>query len=84
MTAMLDRIDWASLPPKERKTISTLGSLLAEGYSRSEIAKKTGQTEAQVTSAIADLAEVLLQASGELELQLRARVESLRRRTSTA
>lgn len=84
MTAMLRTIDWSSLPTDQQKTLSRLGSLLAEGYSRSEIAKKTGQTEAQVGTAITELGEVLLRHSGELEAQLRERVEALRRRTSTA
>lgn len=84
MTEMLDLIDWEALPQDQRSTISTIGSLLQEGYSRSEIAAKTGKTESQVASEIRELAEVLLQATGELELQLRGRVEALRRRTATA
>jgi len=84
MTAMLETIDWVSLPIEQQQTLRSLGSLLAEGFSRSEISAKTGKTETQVAVEIRELAEVLLAHSGELELQLRARVESLRRRSSTA
>jgi len=84
MTEMLCSIDWAGLPKEEQETISTIGSLIVEGYSLSEIARRTGRPETQVASAVASLREALLVRAGELEPQLRERVESLRRRTSTA
>jgi hypothetical protein len=80
MTAMLDRIDWASLPPQVQKTIQTLGPLIVAGYSLGQMATSLGQPEVAVRERIAELCEAMLSHAGELEEQLRERAEELRHR----
>jgi DNA-binding NarL/FixJ family response regulator len=83
MTEMLTVIDWSSLPASEWETLQTIGCLLSEGDSRREIAQKLGLSEGEVSSRIETLKEALLERTGELQGELRARATELRRRGST-
>jgi hypothetical protein len=79
MTALTGQVEWLGLPPEVQKTITTLGPLILAGYSQPEMAKSVGQSQEWIGDRIAELKEALLQASGDLEEQLRERAEELRR-----
>lgn len=65
VTELLERIDWQALSPEARETIQTIGPLLVEDYSRSEIAQRLDLSLATVTKRMQDL-----------EREIREQVES--------
>jgi hypothetical protein len=82
VTALLELIDWEALPAATRQTIRTLGPLMQEGCSQSEMAKRLRLPEARVAAmrremrdAIVDQAYAMLD---RLEPRMRGLVAELR------
>lgn len=82
VTALLALIDWQALPPETRQTIRTLGPLMQEGCSQSEIAKRLSLPEARVAAMRREMRDAIVDQCharlDELEPRVRALVEQLR------
>jgi hypothetical protein len=89
VTGLLELIDWAALPAETRQTIRTIGPLMEEGCSQSEMARRLGVPDARVAAMRREMRDAIVsQAAGQLdrlEPPLRALVVQLRdARSSTA
>jgi hypothetical protein len=82
MTVLTEKVSWGSLPPEAQSTITTLGELIAEGYSLAEMARAVHKHESWVRDRIDELRDAMLSQAGELEEQLRERAEQLRHRSA--
>lgn len=82
VTSLLRLIDWTALPAETRQTIRTLGPLMQEDCSQSEMARRLGIPDAQVATMRKELADAIVaqcqQRLNELDPPLRALVDRLR------
>jgi hypothetical protein len=59
-TALLELIDWEALPAATRQTIRTLGPLMQEGCSQSEMAKRLKLPEARVAAMRREMRDAIV------------------------
>lgn len=82
VTSLLTLVDWTALPAETRQTIQTLGPLMAEGCSQSEIARRLGLPDATVAAMRKQMGDAIVEQAyamlNELEPKARALVEQLR------
>lgn len=89
VTELLELVDWTALPAETRQTIRTLGPLMQEGCSQSEIARRLGLTDSQVVAMRRQMGDAIIEQAaaraGQLDPKLRDLVDRLRAgRSSTA
>jgi len=81
VTELLSLIDWQALPAATRETIRTIGPLISEGCSRSEMGRRLGWPDAQVGRAVEEIRSAIVDQCyamlDQLEPRVRGLVESL-------
>jgi hypothetical protein len=82
VTSLLTLIDWTALPPETQQTIRTLGPLMQEDCSQSEMARRLGIPDAQVARMRRELADAIVEQchrlADQLDPKLRGLVDRLR------
>jgi hypothetical protein len=82
LSGIVEVIGWAQLSPETQETIRTLGPLLIDGKSQTEIASalrvRDEAIAKRIAAARAELIEHALAKADELSTGLRARIEQLR------
>lgn len=77
VTSLLELIDWTALPAEIRQTIRTLGPLMQEDCSQSEMARRLGIPDAQVAMMRRQLADAIVAQCSTLADRLEPRVRLL-------